>query len=46
MEIKLSKPFAANSGVDEFDTRQIKKALNRLGYYKPYKETGITGIPG
>lgn len=26
-------------------TRQIKKALNRLGYYIPYEKTGITGIP-
>ena len=45
MKIKLSKPFAANSAVDEFDVRQIKKALNRLGYYQPYEKTGITGIP-
>lgn len=45
MKIKLNKPFAANSAVDEFDVRQIKKALNRLGYYQPYEKTGITGIP-
>lgn len=45
MKIKLSKPFAANSAVDEFDVRQMKKALNRLGYYQPYEKTGITGIP-
>jgi hypothetical protein len=45
MEVQLNKPFAANSAVDEFDTRQIKKALNRLGYYQPYEKTGITGIP-
>lgn len=45
MNIKLSKPFASNSKVDEFDTRQVKKALNRLGYYVPYAKTGITGIP-
>jgi peptidoglycan hydrolase-like protein with peptidoglycan-binding domain len=45
MDIKLNKPFAANSAVDEFDVRQMKKALNRLGYYQPYEETGITGIP-
>lgn len=45
MNIKLSKPFAANSPADEFDTRQIKKVLNRLGYYQPYHKTGITGIP-
>lgn len=45
MNIKLNKPFAANSAVDEFDVRQMKKALNRLGYYQPYEKTGITGIP-
>ncbi len=45
MKIKLNKPFAANSAVDEFDVKQIKKALNRLGYYQPYEKTGITGIP-
>ena len=36
MEIKLTKPFARTGGVDEFDTRQFKKALNRLGYYRPF----------
>lgn len=45
MKIKLNKPFSANSAVDEFDVKQIKKALNRLGYYQPYEKTGITGIP-
>lgn len=45
MTIKLSKPFAPNSQVDEYDVRQIKKALNRLGYYQPYEKTGMTGIP-
>ncbi|MDH5723697.1 MAG: phage minor head protein [Alphaproteobacteria bacterium] len=45
MNIKLNKPFAANSAVDEFDVKQVKKALNRLGYYQPYEKTGITGIP-
>lgn len=45
MKIELSKPFAANSRVDEFDVRQIKKALNRLGYYTPYEKIGITDIP-
>jgi hypothetical protein len=44
MEIELNRPFAANGGVDEYDVRQMKKALNRLGYYTPYEETGITGI--
>ena len=45
MKIKLSQPFASNGKVDEFDVRQMKKALNRLGYYQPYEKTGITGIP-
>lgn len=45
MKIELSKPFARNSKVDEYDTRQVKKSLNRLGYYQPYEKTGITGIP-
>ncbi len=45
MKIKLSRPFAANGKVDEFDVKQMKKALNRLGYYQPYEKTGITGIP-
>jgi peptidoglycan hydrolase-like protein with peptidoglycan-binding domain len=30
--------------VDEFDVKQMKKALNRLGYYQPYEKVGITGI--
>lgn len=45
MEIKLNKAFGANSAADEFDVKQIKKALNKLGYYKPFKKIGITGIP-
>jgi peptidoglycan hydrolase-like protein with peptidoglycan-binding domain len=45
MKIELSKPFAADSAADEYDVRQMKKALNRLGYYVPYEKTGVTGIP-
>ena len=45
MTIQLSKPFASNSAVDEFDVRQLKKVLNRLGYYRPFEKTGVTGIP-
>ena len=45
MTLKLKKSFAANAAVDEYDVRQMKKVLNRLGYYTPYEETGITGIP-
>ncbi len=44
MKIELSRPFALNGEVDEFDVRQMKKALNRLGYYQPYDKVGITGI--
>jgi peptidoglycan hydrolase-like protein with peptidoglycan-binding domain len=44
MEIKLSLPFASNGKAGEFDTKQMKKALNRLGYYYPYEKTGITGV--
>lgn len=42
MHITLSQPFLRSGTVDEFDVVQIKKALNRLGYYLPHKETGIT----
>lgn len=45
MKIELAKPFSSNSTVDEFDVKQMKKALNRLGYYTPFEKTGITGIP-
>lgn len=45
MKIKLKKTVARNSAVDEYDIKQIKKALNRLGYYAPLEATGITGIP-
>jgi GH24 family phage-related lysozyme (muramidase) len=45
MEISLLKPFAPDGPVHEFDVRQMKKALNRLGYYTPYEKVGITGVP-
>lgn len=38
MNIKLSQPSAANMAVDDYDVRQVKKVLNRLGYYQPYKK--------
>lgn len=44
MKIELSKPFASSSLVEEYDVVQVKKALNRLGYYFPYEKVGITGI--
>ena len=45
MTIRLNKPLAGNGGADESDVKQLKKALNRLGYYTPYEKVGITGIP-
>lgn len=45
MEIQINKPLAANSAADERDVSQLKRTLNRLGYYKPYEQTGITGVP-
>lgn len=45
MDIKLEKPLAGNSPAEPFDVRQVKKALNSLGYYTPFEKTGITGIP-
>lgn len=44
MQVILEKPFASNTSVAEFDVLQMKKALNRLGYYIPYEKTGITDI--
>lgn len=44
MKIKLKRLFAANNSVDEFDVLQMKKVLNRLGYYQPLEQTGITGM--
>jgi peptidoglycan hydrolase-like protein with peptidoglycan-binding domain len=44
MKIELSKPFASNGIVDEYDVIQMKKVLNRLGYYQPYEKIGITDI--
>lgn len=45
MPIRLCQPLAADSPADSYDVRQMKKALNQLGYYMPYAQTGITGIP-
>lgn len=45
MDIKLSQPFAPNSAVAPFDVLQVKKGLNRLGYYTPLATTGMTDIP-
>lgn len=45
MEISITMRFARNGKADENNTRQIKKALNRLGYYMPAAKQGITEIP-
>lgn len=42
MEIKIKRAFSSNSTNDSFDILQMKKALNRLGYYTPLETTGIT----
>jgi len=44
MPVTLNKPFASNVSVDEWDVKQIKKTLNRLGYYSPLETVGITGL--
>ena len=43
MKITLNKPFASNTKVDEQDVRQVKRVLNRLGYYRPAKQ-GLNNI--
>jgi len=45
MKIELNKPFAGNSPADAGDVRVVKRALNLLGYYKPFEEVGMTTIP-
>jgi len=45
MKIVITKAFAPNSAAAPFDVLQIKKSLNRLGYYIPPKDIGITDIP-
>lgn len=44
MKIVLRQPLAANSAADSYDVRQIKSALNRLGYYQPLDTVGITDM--
>lgn len=44
MKLKINKPFRSNAHVDPFDTRQMKRALNLLGYYTPEKTIGIHDI--
>ena len=45
MKIELSKTLASDGAAEDYDVRQLKKAPNRLGYYVPYEEVGITGFP-
>jgi peptidoglycan hydrolase-like protein with peptidoglycan-binding domain len=45
MKIVITNPLAPNSAAEPFDVLQLKKSLNRLGYYYPPKEIGITDIP-
>jgi SPP1 gp7 family putative phage head morphogenesis protein len=45
MDIRLNKPFAANSRADEADVLIVKRVLNRLGYYRPPAKIGMTDVP-
>jgi GH24 family phage-related lysozyme (muramidase) len=45
MTITLSKPLASNSPAEAFDVKQVKGALNKLGYYKPLETVGMNGTP-
>ena len=45
MQIKINQPLARNSAAEPFDVRQLKGALNRLGYYQPFNKVGMTGMP-
>jgi peptidoglycan hydrolase-like protein with peptidoglycan-binding domain len=45
MNIQLNSRLSSNSQVDPVDVKQVKKALNKLGYYTPYTKAGITGLP-
>lgn len=42
--VKLNGPFSMDSILDEYDVVQMKRALNKLGYYLPYDKTGITDM--
>ena len=43
MAITLNGAVTSSGTADKWDIRQLKKALNRLGYYHPRDATGITG---
>lgn len=45
MQISLQAPLAPDSAAGDLDVRQLKKALNRLGFYAPpHTDIGITGL--
>ena len=39
--LKLNKPFSSDSPVDDYDVKQVKRALNYLGYYTPPENIGL-----
>ncbi len=43
MSIQLTQPIVNSGTQDKWDIRQMKKALNRLGYYHPKTPAGVTG---
>ena len=45
MPINITAPLAANRAAQKTDVQQLKKALNRLGYYTPSEKIGITALP-
>ena len=45
MTIELNKPFSRNAPADEEDMRVVKRTLNWLGYYTPYKKIGLVDFP-
>lgn len=45
MELEIEKELSPNSSVDEIDVLRVKRALNRLGYYSPHEDIGVTGVP-
>lgn len=45
MNIILKRPFRTDSAIDPHDAGEIKRALNRLGYYTPTAGIGMSDIP-
>lgn len=44
MTFKLNKPVGSDMPVDEDDIRNLKIALNHMGYYIPPEDIGITRV--